>query len=114
MNKLFFIAITLVFCMTLSNDSTSSFSYVIASASAFAGEDYVLLSTYASADEIEVGGYYLTCTGKPDKSDRYIGSISVREDNCISPKEECEVSSSIGGMGNDGVGYQDYDHDNAG
>ena len=101
--------------MTLSNDSTSSFSYVIAIANAYGGEDYVSLSTYAGADEIEVGGYYLTCTGKPDKSDRYIGSISVGEDNHISPKEECcEVSSSIGGMGNDGVGYQDYDHDNAG
>jgi len=101
--------ILLVLCVAFCSDSVPSVSYVIASASAWSSNNSVHLSASGSADEIEVGGYTLSVTGKSNLSSRFVGSTSPYHSNTLNPKRRGESESSIGGRGYDGVNHQEYD-----
>ena len=109
MKTLCFSLTLLVLSIAFCSNSVPSVSYVIASASAWSGNNSVHLSASGSADEIEVGGYTLSVTGKSNLSSRFVGSTSPYHSNTLNPKRRGESESSIGGRGYDGVNHQEYD-----
>ncbi len=109
MKILGFSLILLVLCVVFCSNSVPSVSYVIASASAWSSNNSVHLSASGDAEGIEVGGYVMSVTGKSDLRSQFVGSTSPYHSNTLNPKRRGESDSSIGGVGYDGVGYQEHD-----
>lgn len=113
MKILGFSLLLLVLCVAFCSNSVPDVSYVIASANAWSSNNSVHLSASGNASGIELGGYTLSVTGKSNLSSHFVGSTSPYHANTLNPKRRGESEASIGGRGYDGVGYQDYDDDEA-
>lgn len=99
----------LVMSIIFSSNSVPDVSYANAYANAWSNTNRVYLSASGGAAGIEVGGYAMSCTGKPTLASRFVGSTSPYLGSELKPKRPGESQASIGGRGYDGVGYQDYD-----
>ena len=94
------------------------FSTYACSASAVATAWITSNSTYASsiiaAQDIKRGGYYLTCTGNPDKAMSFRGATSDSLSKYYEYRTDVSASGSVGGSCHEGGGVQDYDCASAG
>ena len=80
---------------------------------AWVGRDSANAFSYISAYGIELGGYYLTCTGNKPVAMRFIGSTWDSLDIFLDHRAKVSTSGSVGG-GCRVNGCQDYDAATAG
>lgn len=84
-----------------------------ASASASVGANSATASSTISAYGIELGGYYLTCTGNRPLGLKFIGSTSDSLNISLNHRAKVSASGSVGGKCRVN-GCQDYDAATAG